>query len=240
MSEDQQQCLLTVQGHDTRISQLRHRYQTLPERDKLAVSKQAKQQREQQKTTLQVKLLELQRNLKHSEDDLTALETRIKQENDHLYSGELTATRDLLALQHEIEGLQMRCSEVESEALVLMEQVEQVNAEVENITQKLANDEADITESQQALATAEAAVQAEIDAETDARKAAAIQISAEALADYESLRDRLGGVAVARLRDGICEGCHLALAARELDRIRQLPLSELCHCEECGCILVRA
>ena len=141
MSEDQQQCLLTVQGHDTRISQLRHRYQTLPERDKLAVSKQAKQQREQQKTTLQVKLLELQRNLKHSEDDLTALETRIKQENDHLYSGELTATRDLLALQHEIEGLQMRCSEVESEALALMEQVEQVNAEVENITQKLANDE---------------------------------------------------------------------------------------------------
>ncbi|MYG93645.1 MAG: hypothetical protein F4138_01415 [Acidimicrobiia bacterium] len=230
---------MTLQDHDTRISQLLYRHKTLPQRDTLAASQAAQRALEQQKQIVDAQLLELQRNLKRSEDDLVGLETRVQQESERLYSGELTATRDLLALQHEIEGLRMRCSEAENEVLGLLENVEQVNAARDDLDSQLVNTEAEVAEVRERLTAAEAEVQAEIDLEIVARKTVAGEIADEALVNYEGLRKRLGGVAVARLRDGICEGCHLALSAKEQDRIRRLPISELCHCEECGCILVR-
>ena len=82
-------------------------------------------------------------------------------------------------------------------------------------------------------------MQAEIDQEAAARSSEAAEIPDAALSSYDGLRARMGGVAVARLRNGTCEGCHLALSAMELDRIRHAPADELCHCEECGRILVR-
>jgi hypothetical protein len=36
-----------------------------------------------------------------------------------------------------------------------------------------------------------------------------------------------------------CQGCHLALPAVEVDRIRKLSVDEAVHCEECGRLLVR-
>ena len=47
-----------------------------------------------------------------------------------------------------------------------------------------------------------------------------------------------GGVGIARLVGSTCQGCHLALPAVEVDRIRKLPLDEAVHCEEvaaCSC-----
>ena len=57
--------------------------------------------------------------------------------------------------------------------------------------------------------------------------------------EYDRLRAALGGVAVARLVNGTCQGCHLRLSAVEVDRIRKLSPDEPVHCEECGRLLVR-
>jgi hypothetical protein len=56
---------------------------------------------------------------------------------------------------------------------------------------------------------------------------------------YERLRQRLGGVAVALLVGSSCGGCHLTLAAGEIDAIRRLPPDALVTCAQCGRILVR-
>ena len=60
------------------------------------------------------------------------------------------------------------------------------------------------------------------------------------LTAYDRLRSRLGGVAVARLVGGRCDGCHLSLPAMELDRIRHQSAGSLETCEQCGRILVIA
>jgi predicted nucleic acid-binding Zn-ribbon protein len=60
------------------------------------------------------------------------------------------------------------------------------------------------------------------------------------LAEYERLRERFGGVAVAQLVGPTCQGCHLQLSAVELDRIRRLDADEVVYCEACGRLLVRA
>lgn len=239
MSDDHFQRLLSVQDHDTRIDQLRHRFETLPERAELAASQRARRQIDDQREVVQVRRLELQRNLKRNEDELAVLEERIKRENDRLYSGEVTGTRELLTLQEEVDGLRTRRSDMENDALELMEAIEEIDAEVEALAAGAVAAEAEVVGSRQRLAEAEAAVQAEIDQEDAARSTEAADVPETALASYEDLRNRMGGVAVARLRNGTCEGCHLGLSAMELDRIRHAPADEVCYCEECGRILVR-
>lgn len=239
MSDDHFQRLLSVQDHDTRIDQLRHRFETLPERAELAASQRARQQIDDQREAVQVRRLGLQRNLKRNEDELAVLEERIKRENDRLYSGEVTGTRELLTLQEEVDGLRNRRSAVENDALELMEAIEEIDAEVEALAAGAVAAEAEVAGSRQRLTEAEAAVQAEIDQEDAARSTEAADVPETALASYEDLRNRMGGVAVARLRNGTCEGCHLGLSAMELDRIRHAPADEVCYCEECGRILVR-
>ena len=128
---------------------------------------------------------------------------------------------------------------MESKALELMEAIEEIEAEVTGLEASLEAADSQATAAQQQLAEAEAVVLAEIDQEAAARSSEAEEIPDAALASYDGLRSRMGGVAVARLRNGTCEGCHLALPAMELDRIRHAPANELCHCEECGRILVR-
>jgi predicted nucleic acid-binding Zn-ribbon protein len=46
-------------------------------------------------------------------------------------------------------------------------------------------------------------------------------------------------VAAALLVNGRCGGCHLALPATEVDRLRKLPADALVRCEQCERILVR-
>ena len=87
-------------------------------------------------------------------------------------------------------------------------------------------------EAESELATELAAVKAE-------REAAAAAVPDELWPEYDKLRARLGGVAIARLVGSTCQGCHLALPAVEVDRIRKLPLDEAVYCEECGRLLVR-
>ena len=239
MSDDHFQRLLAVQDHDSRIDQLRHRLDTLPERAALAARQSECKRLAEQRETMQMKQLELQRNLKRNEDELAALEDRTKREHNRLYSGEVTGPRELLTLQEEVDGLRSRCSAMESDALELMEAIEGIESDVVTLGTSLDTADAEVISAQQQLTDAEADVQAEIDQETAARSAEAADVPEAALASYESLRARMGGVAVARLRNGTCEGCHLALSAMELDRIRHAPADELCHCEECGRILVR-
>lgn len=239
MSDDQFQRLLSVQDHDTRIDQLRHRHDTLPERAALAARQQDSKRIFEQREAMQLKRLELQRTLKRNEDELAALEDRTKRERDRLYSGEITGTRELLTLQEEVDGLRVRCSTMESDALELMEAIEEIDAQVEALAKGLEAADAEVNAAQQQLADAEAVVQAEIDQENAARSTEAADIPEGALASYEGLRSQMGGVAVARLRNGTCEGCHLGLSAMEVDRIRHAPADEMCHCEECGRILVR-
>jgi predicted nucleic acid-binding Zn-ribbon protein len=90
-----------------------------------------------------------------------------------------------------------------------------------------------------AIAEAESAIDAELASEEAARVAASEAIPADLLALYEELRARLGGIGAARLVRGSCTGCHLALPATEVDRIKREPPDVVIRCDQCGRVLVR-
>jgi hypothetical protein len=232
--------LLALQDLDTHIDQEVHRKAQLPERAELAEIERLMGQAQAARSVLAAALGEVASRQEAAERELKATEDRVVQVNRRLYGGTVTASRELQAMAEDVEGLKRRASELEDKALAFMEEREPFDADLAALDGKLA----ELTERQGDTLERLGAAETEVDASI-ARLAAQHPGAVEAvpkplLTAYDRLRSRLGGVAVARLVGGRCDGCHLSLPAMELDRIRHQNAGSLETCEQCGRILVIA
>ena len=231
--------LLEVQRLDTTADQLRHRSAHLPERARLAELAAERSALDAKLAEVGARSDELGRAQRKLEDEITSLNDKAAQIDRALYSGTVTIPKDLQAMQSEIEHIRSRVSHLEDQELELMETAEPVDAELaarQADRQRIDDEVVSVTT---ALEAADAAIQAELREAEAARAEAASAVSAELLAEYDRLRARLDGIAVAPLHAGACGGCHLKLSAVELDRIRNVPPDDAVYCEECGRLLVR-
>jgi hypothetical protein len=89
------------------------------------------------------------------------------------------------------------------------------------------------------VAAADTVLDAELATLRMSRGLAADRLPEDLASRYEVIRARSGGVGAARLVGNRCSGCHMELAAMEVERLRRLPPDELVTCEQCGRILVR-
>ncbi|MBW3611451.1 MAG: hypothetical protein KY438_07970 [Actinobacteria bacterium] len=238
MSSSSLEALLDVQAHDLVIDQLRHRRATLPERATLVARADALAEVERSVADNEARAHELERAQRRLEDETALVVAKATASAGRLYSGAVVAPRELQALAAEVDALRRRQRGLEDEVLEVMEAREPLDAERARLGQ-----EQEVLRAQgKRLAALLAAGEGEIDAliavEQAARDTAARQVPDELLATYEGLRRRLGGVGVARVDAGRCTGCHLGLAAVELDSLRRAGEGAVVRHEECGRILV--
>lgn len=231
--------LLEVQDHDTRIDQLRHRKQTLPEKADLADLRKRRAAIEAARSDVVARRDEVAERQAKAEADIAAAEKRINEIDERMRSGAVTASRDLQAMQGEIDTIKERISTLEDAGLEAMEEREPLDAEVDGFDAQLAAIDEQAADLQARIASAEADIDAELATEQAARDSVASEVPADLSKAYEALRTRLGGIGAARLDGNRCSGCHLTLPATELDRIRHMDADALVHCEQCGRILVR-
>lgn len=230
--------LLAVQMLDTTIQKLDHRSAQLPERvrlveidDRLAVIRADVSVAEAEKHALV-------REQRRIEDEVAMVEERIAHEESQLYGGGSSDAGLLQSLQDEIAGLRKRIAGLEDEELELMVQIEPIDERLASLAldQRLLDDEA--MSATTTLAEAESSIDADRQVALTARIQAVADIDPDALARYETTRDRLGGIAVARLDAGVCGSCHMKLSAVEIDRIQHLPADAEVRCEDCDRFLV--
>jgi predicted nucleic acid-binding Zn-ribbon protein len=156
-----------------------------------------------------------------------------------LYDGSVVAHRELEAFQADHRMLKERQSQLEDEAIALMEEAEPVAEELASLEEQAAGHDAEIARLEAVLADARANIDAELAEVAAERERAAAAVPPEVLAAYEPLRTRLGGVGAARLVGARCEGCHLEIPSAELEAVRAAPADALVTCPECGRLLVR-
>ena len=238
MSTSELQALLALQDLDSRIDQERHRHAHLPQRAELEELARSVAEHSASRDALALTLAEVASRQEAAERELKATEDRIRQVNARLYGGTVTASRELSAMAGDVEGLRKRVSELEDRVLGLLEEREPLDASLADLGKILGELAARQAETESALAAAEAEVGAAIAALEEQRPALVAPVAGDQLARYERLRARLGGVAVARLVGGRCDGCHLSLPAVELDRIRHEAPGTMEYCDQCGRILV--
>jgi predicted nucleic acid-binding Zn-ribbon protein len=230
--------LLAVQDLDTSMDQHRHRRRNLPEREQLAALEAESQAAGAEAGRLGEQRDAVAEREAEVEAELAATEQRAAAVSRRLYGGEVSASRELQAMAADVENLTARASELEDQGLVLLEEREPLDnrmGELESQLSELDSRRRDVADT---VAAAEAVIDEQIAELEKDRENAASAVPAELLATYERLRTRLGGIGAARLIGNRCDGCHLALAAAELDRIRRLAPGQVVTCEQCSRILV--
>ena len=232
--------LLEVQGLDTQADQLTRRRSTLPQRAELAALGAEVGGLEARRSTTGARASQLGRDQKRLEDDVATLEAKAAGTDRQLYSGTVTAPRELQALQDEAASLRRRIGALEDQLLVVMEDLEPVAAEVEELDEALAAAAARAEGLRAVVAAEERAIDDELAQVRTSRAALVGDVPADLVARYERIRARAGGVGIARLDGHRCTGCHLELPNREVDELRRAPADQVVLHEECGRILVRS
>ena len=82
-------------------------------------------------------------------------------------------------------------------------------------------------------------INSEISATSQERSKISLETDKALVELYEKIRGN-GVTGAAKLLNGKCGGCNLAINAGDLSKLLALPAEEVARCEECRCILVRA
>jgi predicted nucleic acid-binding Zn-ribbon protein len=231
--------LLDLQANDTTAAQLHHRRDTLPERARLIELAQRRVAVESEIIEPRAQRDELAREQKRLEDEVALVAEKVTGVDRQLYGGGVTSPKEAQALQADLESLKRRQSQLEDQVLEHMEQIEPLDLGLADAEATLASIVTETAEVEAALVAGEAAADAELETVAGARADLVAQVPAELIAEYDRLRPSNDGVAVARLIGPTCQGCHLTLAAAEVDEIRRRPADAIVHCPDCGRLLVR-
>jgi predicted nucleic acid-binding Zn-ribbon protein len=230
--------LLAVQERDTEADQLRHRRGHLPERSRLDAVSAELATIETDGAAITAERDELARRQAELEAELAETERRIGDVDRRMHSGTVTAARDLQAMAGQLDVMRRRRSDLEDAELEVLEVLDPLEKRVADLQDRWAALDGESADLRTAIAAQEKVIDAQLADVIEARRAAAAPISADLMATYERLRQRLGGVGAAPLVGASCGGCHLTLSAGALDRIRRLPPDAVATCEQCGRILV--
>ncbi|MBV8982196.1 MAG: hypothetical protein JO086_14935 [Acidimicrobiia bacterium] len=230
--------LLVVQEHDSAIDRLRYKKETLPEQARLAEVEKALAALDASTAEVGARRDDVARRQQRHEDELSSVETKIGEVEKRLYSGAVSAPRELQAMQADVASLNRHRSDIEDRVLETMQEREPLDAELTAFAEQRAGLEAEADQLRQAIAEQVGEIDAELATELEARQTAAASIPDDLIGQYERLRGKQGGVGAARLVNGRCSGCHLTLPATELDRIRREPAGTVVLCDQCGRILV--
>src|SRR5205823_3823347 len=154
--------LLVVQEHDTAADRLRHRRETLPELDRLAAVEQAIADLGTSLEERDGVRGDAARRQQHLEDDLAAVEAKVTELDTRLYSGVVSAPRELQALQADVASLRRRRSDLEDQVLEAMQEREPLDTEVTRLGDERAELENEADQLRKAIAETTEAIDAEL------------------------------------------------------------------------------
>ena len=234
----EQQRLLELAAEDVALTQLAHRRRTLPEVLAVEAAAEAERAFAADVVRAETEVRDLGREVKRMESDVETVRQRETKDQRLLDSGSVSP-KEMTNLQHELESLKRRQSDLEDQELELMERLEVAEAALAKARQG----------EEQARAERERAEQLRDDALADiadgttrheaARAAVAGAITPPLLSLYDRIRTQTGTTGAAMLNARQCQGCRLELYGNELAVVRNADPHEVVRCENCGRILVR-
>lgn len=226
--------LLDLQSVDLEIDRLLDERATLPALDEYKVTHEAAEAAAAELSIVAEEAQRIHLALDKSDGELTIAEEKRDSEERRLYAGGLNA-RETDALMKEVEMLKRQTTEMEEQTLALMEERDNHKTVVDAHQAALDKLKADEARLEAAIKTAWAEIDAEV-AKQEAKKVEAVKlVEAELMEAYEELRPIKDGVAVGRLGEGICGGCHLRLSEAEQ---LQAAKSDPPRCVHCRRILI--
>jgi len=173
---------------------------------------------------------------------------KLRQETDRVFQDEskkatdrrmrmnrIKNSKELMALQREIDLIKQGNSEREDELIKLMEETDRANAEIKGKEEELAQLQAEWEREQKELRSQITGIDQAVSEAATRRKTIAAQVAGDLISRYELIFSRRGGTAVVEVTGGICQGCHMNIPPQLWNEIIR---SEKVHlCPSCQRIL---
>jgi len=229
--------LLDLQRVDSGVDRLRERRANLPEQQELEELNEQRAVVAAQHGEQGTQLDAIVREQTKLETDIGLIEAKLKHERDRLYGGEISNPKELTSIQAELDALGRRKDHMEDQVLDLLEQREGMEAEVGGLKAQLDDLDARIADATARHDAATVEIDRELGSLGAERERILPTLPAEAVALYEDVRARKGGVAIGALEEGVCRACGLPLSPAARDEIRRSD-EPLPRCENCRRMLV--
>ena len=229
--------ILDIQRMDFHVAMLRNKVATLPEIAQLNTTNSRLTVIRDLQVAAQTQISDIKIELSRSESDVEQVVSRLERDEKRLADGS-TSAKDLEKLQHEVQTLITRRSELEEVELEIMMRIEGITARLNELKAEEAGLITKSSEIEELKKTATQAIDGEIASTVAERLSTVTNVDKTLLDLYEKIRTS-GGTGAAAMREGKCDGCHLSINSVELNRLKTLAEDEVVRCEECRCILVR-
>lgn len=231
--------LMELQRLDVEAAQLHHRREGLALRAELRGA-QARvdelRERIEQRLASRVEITTRQRRL---EDEASTLEARADRDEARLYSGEISGTRGLQALQEEIAGLRGRQGVLEEAAIAALIEFEELDGEIAVLSDQRASCDERVTVLEAELSAAESEIDERLSELSAQRSRTAADPGGEALGRYEELRSVFGPSTVVSFDPSAGCACPQVMPAAEVARVKRCEPGDLLDCAECGRLVLR-
>jgi len=231
-SASDQRSVLDIQKFDLQSATLRNKAANLPEIADINSLSIKQNNARDLRIAAETELSDLSGEINRAESDVEQVAKRIEKDEARLNAGQGTP-KELEQTQHELISLNARRAELEEVELEVMVRAEGIKDRIKE------------------LSASEAEFISKLEAAAVARDAALVVINNDLklIADEraelfptidKALTDLYEKFGAAKLKNGQCTGCNLAINAGDLSKLNALPAEEVARCEECRRILVRA
>ena len=231
--------LLDIQRLDTETEQLQHRRVNLPQRQDLSAARADQGEIQREIDTVALQRIEVLTRQKRLEDEAAIIQAKADTDDNRLYSGEITAIRDLQALQDEISGLRSRQGMLEERAIEALLEAEELSEKADSLEAQRGYSDERVTVLEAELASAEAAIDDQLAALSAGRTEMAAAADEAAVAKYERMRETFGPSTAVPFDPSSGCGCPHQMPAVEVARIKRCAEGEVLDCAECGRLVLR-
>ena len=226
------QILERLQEADLRIDKIRQFIEHHPDYLKALEDEKAelKKLADEEKATLD----SLKKDKAKKELDLKDGEDHIVKCNVRLNS--VKTNKEYEATLKEIDEQKNKISDIETEILLLMDQVDQEEGKLKEARKNLETEEKEIENKKKALALKLDRAKAGLPIEEKQRAEIALQVRADALENYQWLRERIGAKVLTRLVDETCQSCFRKVPSQMYNEV--LAGNNMLTCPGCNRIMV--
>jgi predicted nucleic acid-binding Zn-ribbon protein len=168
----------------------------------------------------QKKLEETEHLMRGLEADVEDSRAKATVAGERLYGGAVKNPKELLSLKEQVESYNRKIKDLEDKVLEVMTEVEAAKGRITLKRQEVAAIEEEWRKEQGLLLKEKGELEAAIANLELNRSEVSVRIEEAALNLYENLRSKRQGKAVARVEQGMCQGCRIVLPINKLQQIK--------------------
>lgn len=171
-----------------------------------------------------------QKNLKEKNHEEATLQSKRKELNSKIYGGTISNPKEIVSYEQELKNTSDKIAVLEVEILQIMEDAERMEQEYNELKDSLELKERDTSQAQGAVDRKIARIQEKVDAAKEQRTQIASGIDPRMLHQYNELRIKKHGVAVAEVKNKCCSGCHMKLTDHKIQEVKDPGISTCGTC----------